>query len=175
MKGTLEASTTTALVRNTVHEQYEGRALGVYVLNQLCPIILNVRQPGGSHKQVILLWGDKTQKWIPFSDLGWVDKNCIKVYTFNIRHYITCYLPSQVGSDSQPTLPYTYNLCQVCGAAISDDYGRLVHQIINRRYRANMYVYMPTEALQEDTGTGQLFDYQERAISCKPKTSNHTK
>ena len=168
--GMIDAETSTTLVRNTVHQQYTGRALGFYVLNHLVPIVLNVRQPGGTHKRVILLWGKKTQKFIPFKDLGWVTKQCIKVYGFNIRHYVTCHLPAQVGSDSQPTTPYTYNLCQKCGVAIADDNKSIVRQIINRSYRADMYAYMPTKALQEDEGRGILFNYQERAITCRTRT-----
>src|SRR5690606_12955278 len=110
-------------------------------------------------------WGDKTQKYVPFRDLGWIVKDCIKVYTFNIRHYVTCHLPEQVGSDNQPTYPYKFNLCQKCGAAVSDGRGHLIRQIIKRSYRGDSYAYMPTNALQEESGMGQIFNYQERAIT----------
>lgn len=168
--GTLEAETTTNLFRNTVHQQYNGgRALGFYMLNHLVPIILNIRQPGGTNKRGLLVFGDKTQKFIPFHDLGWVDKNCVRVYTFNIRHYITCYLPAQVGSNNQPTEPYTFNLCNYCNARVADDNGELIRQIAKRGYRRDMYIYQPVGSLQEDSGPEEMFNYQDRVISCKTK------
>lgn len=169
--GILEAETTTGLVRNTVHQQYNGRALGFYMLNHLVPIILNIRRPGGTTYRGLLLWGDKTQKYVPFRDLGWVEKKCIKVYTFNVRHYITCYLPSQIGSDDQPTIPYTYNLCNYCGARVVDDGGQIIRQIVQRGYRKDMYVYMSTGALQNEEGPDTLISYQDRVISCRTKSN----
>lgn len=168
--GILEAQTTTGLYRNTVHQQFNGgRALGFYMLNHLVPIALNVRQPGGTNKKAILVFGDKTQKFVPFKDLGWVDVNCIKVYTFNIRHYVTCYLPRQVGSDNQPTEPYTFNLCNYCNARVADDNGEIIRQIVKRGYRADMYIYQPTGSLQNDEGPDDMFNYQDRVRSREPK------
>lgn len=165
--GVLEAETTTGLYRNTVHQQFNGGgALGFYMLNHLVPISLNIRQPGGKSKKAILVFGDKTQKFVPFKDLGWVDVNCIRVYNFNIRHYVTCYLPAQVGSDNQPTEPYTFNLCNYCNARVADDKGEIIRQIVKRSYRADKYIYQPTGALQEDSGPEEMFNYQDRVISC---------
>lgn len=158
--GTLEAITSTQLVRNTVHEQYEGRALGFFMLNQLVPIVLNIPLPGNQHVKAILVWGNNTQKYVPFTDLGLVSKECIRVFLFNIRHYVKCYL------NSGSTEPYTYNLCKFCGAEIHDDNNGYIRQIAKINYRANMYIYQPTKALQNDTGIGDLFNYQERGQSC---------
>lgn len=168
----LPADRTTSLARNTVHEQYEGKALGFYMLNNLVPIVLNVRQPGGTHIKGVLLWDRVAQKHIPYSDLGLMEKDCQKVYTFNIRHYIKCFLPKKVGSDNAPTEPYTYNLCQRCGVAIADGNGVLVKKISKRSYRRNAYIYQPQRTLQDDTGTDNIVSYQERANTCK--TPNHS-
>lgn len=151
----LEARTTTDLVRNTVHQQYTGRALGFFMLNHLVPIIIHVRQPGGTHKSAILVWGDSTQKYIPFEDLGEISKDCLKVFLFNVRHYVKCYL----NNDNQE--PYTYNLCKFCGAKIRDSKG-YVRQIAKRKYRADMYIYQPTKALQNEANAQPAFSYQER-------------
>lgn len=160
--GLLEARTSTQLVRNTVHEQYEGRALGFYMLNQLVPIVINVPLPGKQHKQAILVWGQSTQKFIPFSDLGKVSEECVKVFLFNVRHYTQCYLPNK----DDGSQPYTFNLCKFCDVSVKDANKNLLKQIVTIDYRANMYIYQPTKALQNKAGTDNLFSYQEKGQSC---------
>lgn len=155
----LDATTTASLERTTVHQQFNGEALGVMVLNHLVPIVLNVPQIGGGYCTRVLVWKRLTQKHIPYRDLGEIEACCMKVIGFNLRHYIKCYLSSP---DPEP---YTYNLCQKCNVAINDDNGHTLGKIAYRKYRRNRYIYRPCEALQDEAGAEDVFGYQDRAIS----------
>lgn len=154
----LEAQTTTALERITVHGQYNNQALGFFLLNNLVPITVNVRLPGPSYKQVIVVFGPKNHKYSPYADLGLMEKCCKKVYTFNIRHYVKCYL------NAPNPEPFTYNLCQVCGASVTDDKGHTIQSIVKRSYRADKFVWRAKDALQAATGKEPVFTHHEGVL-----------
>lgn len=156
---TLEAVNSTALRRTTVHHQFNGRAFGVPILDKLAPIVLNIRIPGYQFQRSVLMFDKVTRKDIPYEDLGELQKCCIKVYAFNIRHYLKCYIN---GGD---TGPYTFNECKRCGVGITDDSGHAISQKNHRKYRRDRFIYQSCGVLQEDTGSGEIFDYQERAIN----------
>ena len=153
----LEPTTSTVMTRTTVHRQYNGKAFGFYMLNNMVPIVLNIRKPGKVHYRAVLVYGRKTRNKSPYSDLGLMTKECQRVFLFNVRHYVKCYLPAQMGSDGNPTQPYTYNLCQYCGASVKDDNNRLLQQIATLSYRVDSYLWKAKGVLQSPTGPGQLF------------------
>lgn len=161
----LGAQNNTGFSRTTVHQQYNGEALGFFMLNHLVPIVLNVRQPGGTYKKVILVWRKLTQKYIPYSDMGIIEKCCRRVFLFNIRHYLKCYLPTAIDLNGDPTEPFTYNLCQKCGASVVDGHGHTLQYITRRSYRGDSYIYRTSNRLQNDT-SGLNIGYQERAETC---------
>lgn len=160
----LESATTTALKRITVHGQYNHRALGFYVLSNLVPIVLNVREPGPSYRRVILVFGQRNHERSPFQDFGIRDICCQSVYAFNIRHYVQCFLPAQMGSDGQPTAPFTYNNCQYCGVTIHDAKGHTIQSIVSRSYRPDKFVYRAGESLQDEHGPDDLFKFHKGVL-----------
>lgn len=153
--GVLEATTSTALVRTTVHAQYNGRALGVVLLNNLIPISLNVRQPGGSYKKARLIFGTKAHDTSPYKDYGLLKKCCRTVLLFNVQHYFKCYL-----TDNQEDGPYTYNCCRKCGATLADDCGHLVQVHNHRSYNVDKYIHKATGVLQSE-GTEDIFSFRK--------------
>lgn len=152
MGGVLQSTTTNALTRITVHSQYNKRALGFFLLNNLVPITLNIRKPGGHYKRVILMFDPVLQDSSPYEDFGFVDRECRKIFTFNIRHYVQCFLPSGSGA-------FTYNLCQICGASVKDDLGQVLQQISRRRYRPDKYVWRADNSLQDRRGSEPVFKH----------------
>lgn len=162
----LDSATSMSMERTTVHQQFNGLAFGIMVIGKTIPIILHLRQPGGHYLRSVLVFGPKYRKRIPYKDLGEVEKCCKRVYTFNIRHFMKCYLPSATGSDGQPTEPYKWNNCQKCGVVITDDSNHTIGQLAKRKYRANRYIYRATNTLQDDTGAADLFTHQE-GLPCK--------
>lgn len=157
----LQSSTTSAMTRITVHGQYNHKAFGFFLLNNLIPIVLNVRRPGPHYERVVLMFGPRLQAHTPYEDLGMVERECRKVFAFNIRHYVKCYLPSTAGSDGQPTMPFTYNLCQACGASVVDGRGQLLQRILKRSYRADKYVWRANNSLQNTAGSQPVFNHHE--------------
>lgn len=155
----LDAATSASLERTTVHQQFNGEALGMMVLNHLVPICLNVPRIGGGYVTRVLVWKKLTQKHIPYRDLGEVEVCCKKVIGFNIRHYLKCYL------NAPNPEPYTYNLCQICNASVQDSSGHTIGKIASRKYRRDRYIYRPCESIQDETGGDGPFAYQERAIT----------
>lgn len=155
----LDSATATPLERTTVHNQFDGKAFGFRMLAKTVPIVLHVRVPGGSLKRAVLVFGANTQSHVPYKDLGEVDICCRKVYTFNIRHYIQCFVPSGNGS-------YTWNQCRVCGAAIVDDTGKhSFQQMSKRKFRRNRYIYRAAKTLQSGNNT-EMFTPQEGLPRC---------
>jgi hypothetical protein len=141
----LDAAGSTSMRRLTVHSQYNSRAFGFFVLNNLVPIVLNLHRPGPSVQQAIVVFGPHTRERSPYHDLGWREVCCQKVFQFNIRHYVKCYLPA---SDQQD---YSYNLCRICGASIVDATGHTIQTIASRSYRPDIYVWRPRRVLQDQT------------------------
>lgn len=156
MSGALEAEISTALTRTTVHAQYNRRALGVVMLNNLVPIILKVDIPGRNAKRVILVFGKRAHRTSPYKDFGVRRKCCRRVLLFNVQHYIKCYLTEDHGPDA----PYTYDCCQKCGAVLKDGCNHLVQVNNVRQYNVNKFIYRASEVLQSP-GSSELFNYQK--------------
>lgn len=153
----LDATTTTGLERITVHGQYNYRAFGFRLLNNLVPIVLNVREPGPVIRPVILVFGPKTRDRSPYKDFGLRDKVTKRVLAFNIRHYMKCYL------NTPNPEPYTFNQCKVCGASIKDQVGNVLQSVTKRSYRPDKYVWRPTKHLQSE-GNNEIFKHHEGVI-----------
>lgn len=161
MSGTLEATTTTAMSRTTVHAQYNGRALGVTILNNLIPIVLNVPQPGQKTFPAILMFVPAAHRHSPYKDYGVRRKCCRKVLMFNTLHYFKCYLPNTQGEIDEENGPYTYNSCRHCGTTLKDDCGHLIQVTERRRYNVDKFIYRAPAVLQS-TGRNEIFEkYQE--------------
>lgn len=157
-KVVLDAGTTSALDRITVHSQYNNWAFGFTLLNNLVPIVINIRKPGPHYQRAILVFGEKKRERSPYEDFGIVEKCCRKVYTFNIRHYIKCYL------NAPNPEPYTFNLCQVCGASIVDDNGHTIQNTVTRSYRPDKFVWKAQDALQDEAGASQIFNHHKGIV-----------
>lgn len=155
----LQSETTNALTRITVHGQYNHRAFGFFLLNNLIPIVLNVRKPGGHYRRSILMYTPVTRRNAPYEDYGMITTECAKVLTFNIRHYVKCYLYDS--ANGMPTGAFTYNQCFICGASVKDSNGRLLQQISRRSYRPDKYVWRPNSSLQNKTGEQPIFTHHE--------------
>lgn len=156
----LEANSSTPLTRTTVHNQFDGRAFGFRMLARVVPIVLNIKAPGGSITKAVLVFGAKVQSHVPYYDLGKVDLCCRKVYTFNIKHYLKCFVPHN------PNGAYTWNQCQICNASIVDDTGKhSVQQMSRRLYRKNRYIYRSNKTLQSG-GNTEIFTPQEGLPRC---------
>jgi hypothetical protein len=153
MSGVLDATTSTALDRTTVHAQYNGRALGVVMMDNLIPIVLHVTKPGRKAYPAVLTFGGKHHKHSPYEDYGVRRKCCRQVILFNAFHYTKCYLD---GGDSGP---YTYNNCRKCHATLKDACGHIVQVNKVRSYNVNKFVFKASAVLQND-GNGQLLEYQ---------------
>lgn len=151
----LKAETTTALKRMTVHGQYNRRAFGFHLLTNIVPIVLCVRQPGPHYKRSILIFGQKRRNRSPYEDFGIIETCCRKVYTFNIRHYVKCYL------NAPNPEPFTFNLCQVCGATVTDQNGHTIQSIVKRSFRPDKFVWSAPKALQSDTGSSPAFNFHD--------------
>lgn len=157
--GSLEAVSSIPLKRNTVHEALDGKVFGVPFFNKVIPIRITYMIPGETLIHAVITYDKLTRKNLPYKDLGEMEKCCRKVYTFNIRHYLKCYLTGDTDG------PYTFNLCQKCGIGIKDDKGHTMAQITSSKYRRDRYVYESGRVLQNKTGLNDMFDYQERAES----------
>lgn len=156
----LDAATSAPMTRTTVHNQFDGRAFGFRMLTKIVPIILNIKLPGGDIEHAVLVFGPKVQSHIPYKDLGKVDLCCRKVYTFNIKHYIKCFVPNNVNG------AYTWNKCTVCGASIVDDTGKhSIQQMSRRKYRKNRYIYRAGKTLQSGSNV-EIFTPQEGLPRC---------
>lgn len=155
----LTGETTTRLERTTVHTKYEGRAFGMYILSRHIPFRFNVRVPGNRIVQGIIVFGKTAHVKPMHEDYGVIEKKYQRVYTFNIRHYLTCYLPNTMGSNGEITQPFTYNLCTHCGASLTDDANRLVGEMIHRQYRPDKYIWQPKQTLQDTNGAEPVFSH----------------
>lgn len=153
----LDATTSTAMTRTTVHAQYNGRALGVVMLNNLIPIVLDIPKPGRKAYKAVLVFGRRAHKNSPYEDLGVRRKCCRRVLTFNVQHYTKCYLTDDHGADA----PYTYNCCRKCNAVLKDACNHLVQVNNVRSYNVDKFIYKAPHALQE-AGPSALFKFQER-------------
>ena len=154
--GVLESATTTALNRTTVHAQYNGKALGVVMLNNLIPIVLTVAVPGAPAKKAVLLFGDVAHKYSPYKDYGVREKCCRRVLLFNVQHYLKCYLTDDHSDDG----PYTYDCCRKCGAVLKDGCKHLIQVNAKRSYNVDKFIYRAPAVLQS-TGNNELFKYQK--------------
>lgn len=155
----LEAASSTPLERTTVHNQFDNRAFGFRMLTKTVPITLYITPPGG-YKKVVLVFGQKVQSHVPYKDLGLVDLCCRKVYTFNIKHYIKCFVPNN------PNGAYTWNKCSICGASITDGTGKhSVQQMSRRKYRKNRYIYRSNKTIQSAKNQ-EVFTPQEGLPRC---------
>jgi hypothetical protein len=155
MSGVLEAATTTGLTRTTVHAQYNRKGLGVVMLNNLIPIVLHVTKPGRKAEPKILLFGGVNHATSPYQDLGTRNVCCRKVITFNVQHYVKCYLTDDHTDDG----PYTFNYCQKCGATLTDACNHLVQTNQSRKYNVDKFIYKADSVLQSD-GPDPLFNFQ---------------
>lgn len=159
-KVVLTGETTTGLQRTTVHTKYEGRAFGMYVLGRHIPFSFNVRVPGRRSVKAIIVFGKSAHIKPMHSDYGVVEKKYQRVYTFNIRHYLQCYLPNVMGSDGQLTTPFTYNECEFCQASIHDA-DQLLAEMIHRTYRPDKYIWQAKDTLQDAAGDEPVFSHHE--------------
>jgi hypothetical protein len=159
MSGVLEATTSTALARTTVHAQFNRKALGVVLLNNLIPIVLKVDVPGQPAKRAILVFGPRAHKFIPYKDYGVRHKCCRRVLLFNVFHYIKCYLPTYTDSNDVEHEPYTYDCCRKCGAVLKDGCNHLIQVNARRSYNVDKFIYQAPSVLQEATNN-ELFKYQ---------------
>lgn len=155
----LGSETTTRLERTTVHTKYEGRAFGMYILSRHIPFSFNVRVPGQRTIKAIIVFGKSAHIKPMHKDYGVIEKKYQRVYTFNIRHYLTCYLPNVMGNNGEITTPFTYNLCIHCGAQLRDGADRLVSEMIHRLYRPDKYIWQPKKTLQDRNGAESVFSH----------------
>lgn len=160
MGKTLEASTTTGLERTTVHQQYNRKAFGVFFFGRLVPIVLTIKTPGNVYTPSVLMFGNRLHEHSPYVDLGVAEICCRQVFTFNVQHYLKCYLPNRIAPSGEILTPYTYNLCQWCGATIQDSNGHTVSTIMKREFRRNRYVWATDSALQDAAGPDEIFTFQ---------------
>lgn len=160
MSGALEATTSTALTRTTVHAQYNRKALGVVMLNNLVPIVLKVDIPGRDAKRVVLVFGKRAHLTSPYHDLGVRRKCCRRVLLFNVQHYVQCFLPSYVDDEGVTHTPYQYNCCNKCGAVLKDGCNHLIQVNNVRQYNVNKFIYRASAVLQSP-GNSELFNYQK--------------
>lgn len=158
--GVLAATTTTALARATVHQQYNGRAFGVRMLNNLIPIVLHIRQPGGGFSNSILVFDKLAHRHVPYKDYGIRKKCCRRVLLFNVNHYYKCYLPTHIGADGEVQTPYTFNRCEKCNVQLKDACGHLVSVTTMRQYNVDKFIYRAPAVLQS-SGKNELFKYQK--------------
>ena len=165
MSKMLDAVNSTALTRTTVHQQYNQRAFGLFMLGKLVPITLHIKTPGPAYKNAFLMFGENLHVDSPYKDLGIEQVCCKQVYNFNINHYVKHYLPSAIGEDGHITTPYTFNHCNVCGASIQDSNGHSISFIMKREYRKNKFIWATDEALQDDAGEDHIFIYQNEVTS----------
>lgn len=157
--GSLEAVSSLPLRRDTVHEVLDGRVFGVPFFNKVIPIQITIKNPGETLVKAVISYDKVTQVNLPYEDLGEMEKCCKKVYTFNIRHYLKCYLTGDTDG------PYTFNLCQKCGVGITDDRGHTMQQTTKRSYRRDRYIYESSKVLQDESGNKDLFNYENRVLS----------
>lgn len=157
MPGALEAATSTALARTTVHAQYNGKALGVVMLNNLVPIVLHVPKPGRPAYRAVLNFGGVNHKHPAYKDLGVRRKCCRQVIRFNLIHFTKCYLTDDHGEDA----PYSFNQCRKCSARLKDACGHIVQVNKVRRYNVDKYIFKAATVLPGES-VGQLFEYQIR-------------
>lgn len=153
MGGVLQSTTSTALKRTTVHAQYNGKALGVVMLNNLVPIVLNVVVPGGYIKKSVLVFGKKAHNESPYEDFGVRRKCCRQVLLFNVLHYTKHYLTSDMEG------PYTFNCCRQCGVSLKAACDHLVQFTRRREYSVDKYIYRASRVLQSP-GSSELFTYR---------------
>lgn len=158
--GVLEATTSTALARSTVHAQYNRKALGVVLLNNLVPIVLNIKRPGGGHRRAVLVFGRNAHAKSPYQDLGIRKKCCRRVLKFNVKHYVKCYLPNVLGRNGEIHTPYSYNCCNYCGVQLKDACGHLVSITSTRSYNVDKYIYKAPTVLQS-CGTAEIFSFRK--------------
>lgn len=155
---TLDPVTATDLSRTTVHQQYNQKAFGLFLFGRLVPIVVTVRRPGNVYEKSVIMFGPVSHKYSPYKDLGFQNICCQQAFLFNIRHYVKCYLPGSVeGSESGP---FTFNLCQKCGASVIDDCGRLISMLKSRKYRRNAFIWKASKVLQDQAGQDEIFTYQ---------------
>lgn len=161
MNELLEGTPSRGFSRTTVHQQYNRKAFGLFMFGRLMPIVLNIKRPGNLYIKGVLIFGDNPHHHSPYKDLGLAEVCCENVFAFNVRHYIKCFLPQVIDSNGDPQIPYTYNLCQVCGASIVDSNGHSISSIMKREFRRNAYIWRPNKVLQEPSSrTTPLQTYQ---------------
>ena len=155
----IDSATTTPMSRTTVHNQFDGRAFGFRMLTRTVPIVLNILGPGNTCKSGVLVFGGKAHECVPYTDLGNMEKCCRRVYTFNVKHYLKCF----IGTSGT----YTWNQCTVCGASIKDGTGKhAVQQLAKLSYRGNRYIYRADKTLQPCSNK-EMFTYQEGLPVCE--------
>ena len=160
MGKTLEPVTATGLGRTTVHQQYNGKAFGLYMFGRLVPFVLTVRRPGNQYEKVVVMFGAPAHTHSPYRDLGLKRVCCRQVFAFNVRHYVKCYLPNAVAKNGRILTPYTFNLCENCGATMTDDCGHFISMTKSREYRRNAYIWKAAKVLQDHQGADEIFTHQ---------------
>jgi hypothetical protein len=146
----MPATTSTELTYTTVHEQFSvgQQVIGFWFLGAMVPIVFNVHNDRGGVQEVILTLGEPKHEYVPYSDFGVDIDECLKILTFNVRHFYKCYLPNDLKTNGQIGTPYKLNRCDLCDISLRDCKDDVISAMTRRQYRVNRFIYKADESLQ---------------------------
>lgn len=148
----LLAETSTKLTYTTVHEQFSvgQQVIGFWFLGSVVPIVFHVKNNRGGYDEAILTQGDPHHPYIPYEDYGIDRDECLKILTFNVRHFYKCYLPTSLNDNGVIATPYRLNRCDLCDVSLIGCKNDVVAAMTSREYRVNRFIRKTEKTLQND-------------------------